>query len=98
MKAKLVNYLLGIALTAINIVQAQSSPSPSPGTPSVLPRPDFHFPGNVGRTYQDSDPYMHSWVGAHVAKILGDYQESLKREPLIPVGAPLEFVPRSKQP
>jgi arylsulfatase A-like enzyme len=26
------------------------------GTPSVLPRPDFHFPGNVGRTYLDSDP------------------------------------------
>src|SRR5262245_52793122 len=26
------------------------------GTPSVLPRPDFHFPGNVGRTYVDSDP------------------------------------------
>jgi hypothetical protein len=31
------------------------SASPSP-TPSVLPRPDFHFPGNVGRTYLDSDP------------------------------------------
>jgi arylsulfatase len=26
------------------------------GTPSVLPRPDFHFPGNIGRTYLDSDP------------------------------------------
>src|SRR5262245_51411297 len=26
------------------------------GTPNVLPRPDFHFPGNVGRTYLDSDP------------------------------------------
>jgi arylsulfatase len=30
--------------------------SPAGGTPSVLPRPDFHFPGNVGRTYLDSDP------------------------------------------
>jgi arylsulfatase len=27
----------------------------SRGTPSVLPRPDFHFPGNVGRTILDSD-------------------------------------------
>src|SRR5215471_11675356 len=27
-----------------------------PGTPTTLPRPDFHFPGNTGRTYQDSDP------------------------------------------
>jgi arylsulfatase len=26
------------------------------GTPSVLPRPDFHFPGEVGRTYLESDP------------------------------------------
>jgi len=26
------------------------------GTPSVLPRPDFHFQGNVGRTWRDSDP------------------------------------------
>src|SRR5262249_16987148 len=25
-------------------------------TPEVLPRPDFHFPGTVGRTYLDSDP------------------------------------------
>ena len=26
------------------------------GTPLTLPRPDFRFPGNVGRTYLDSDP------------------------------------------
>ncbi len=26
------------------------------GTPDILPRPDFHFHGQVGRTYQDSDP------------------------------------------
>ncbi len=26
------------------------------GTPNVLPRPDFHFPGEVGRTYLESDP------------------------------------------
>jgi hypothetical protein len=32
------------------------SPASTPGTPSVLPRPDFHFPGNVGRTFEDSDP------------------------------------------
>jgi hypothetical protein len=25
------------------------------GTPSVLPRPDFHFSGNVGRTILNSD-------------------------------------------
>jgi arylsulfatase len=26
------------------------------GTPNILPRPDFRFPGEVGRTYLDSDP------------------------------------------
>jgi arylsulfatase len=26
------------------------------GTPLVLPRPDFHFPGEVGRTYLESAP------------------------------------------
>jgi arylsulfatase len=25
-------------------------------TPDVLPRPDFHFEGQTGRTYLDSDP------------------------------------------
>jgi arylsulfatase A-like enzyme len=32
------------------------SPASSPGMSSSLPRPDFHFPGNVGRTFEDSDP------------------------------------------
>jgi arylsulfatase A-like enzyme len=26
------------------------------GTPTVLPRPDFRFPGEIGRTYLESDP------------------------------------------
>ena len=26
------------------------------GTPEILPRPDFRFAGNIGRTYLDSDP------------------------------------------
>ena len=33
-----------------------SQPTHHGGTPTVLPRPDFHFPGQVGRTYLDSDP------------------------------------------
>src|SRR5215468_2770811 len=36
--------------------QNQNNTFPPANTPSVLPRPDFHFPGNVGRTYVDSDP------------------------------------------
>jgi len=36
--------------------QSPAGAAPTPGTPIVLPRPDFHFKGNVGRTYKDSDP------------------------------------------
>jgi hypothetical protein len=43
-------------------------------------------------------PYVHTWVLAHIGRILFDYQESLKREPLIPIGAPLDYVPKTKQP
>jgi arylsulfatase A-like enzyme len=31
------------------------TPPPAGGTPDVLPRPDFHFKGKVGRTYLESD-------------------------------------------
>jgi len=41
-------------------------------------------------------PYLHTWVGAHVAKILHGYQESISQEPLIPLGAPLDYVPKVK--
>lgn len=40
-------------------------------------------------------PYLHTWVGAHVGKILGDFQQSVRRERLIPAGAPLDFVPKA---
>jgi hypothetical protein len=34
-----------------------SSPGAAPAqTPDVLPRLDFHFQGEIGRTYRDSDP------------------------------------------
>ena len=42
-------------------------------------------------------PYIHSWVMAHVGEMLNDYVESIKKEPLIPAGVPLEFVPTVKQ-
>jgi hypothetical protein len=52
--------LLLIALLSGPLISAcfaqDQSKFPAPSTPSVLPRPDFHFPGNVGRTFLDSDP------------------------------------------
>lgn len=47
--------LFGLAGGAL--AQQQPAPANVPaGTPTVLPRPDFRFQGNVGRTYLDSDP------------------------------------------
>jgi hypothetical protein len=41
-------------------------------------------------------PYMHSWTGVHFGKILKEYADSVQREPLIPAGAPLNYVPIRK--
>jgi arylsulfatase A-like enzyme len=40
-------------------------------------------------------PYLHTWVLAHAAKIMADFHASTREEELIPVGAPLDFVPSS---
>ena len=42
-------------------------------------------------------PYIHTWVLAHTTRLMMEYQGSLAREPLIPVGAPLDYVPKQKQ-
>ena len=53
------NIVIGVCILSglcVDVGQAQTaSPSTAPGTPTVLPQPDFHFPGNVGRTILDSD-------------------------------------------
>ncbi len=41
-------------------------------------------------------PYLHAWVMNHVGKILVNYEQSIKKEPLIPAGAPLDYAPRTK--
>jgi arylsulfatase A-like enzyme len=38
-------------------------------------------------------PYIHSWAAAHFGRIMRDFATSVKREPLIPAGAPLDHVP-----
>ena len=39
-------------------------------------------------------PHLHTWVASHVMKLIGGFQASTKREPPIPMGAPLEHVPK----
>jgi arylsulfatase A-like enzyme len=46
--------LVVVATTSLAV--AQSSIATPPDGSYALPRPDFHFGGQVGRTYQDSDP------------------------------------------
>jgi arylsulfatase len=41
-------------------------------------------------------PYIHTWVGAHTGKIIADFEKSVLEERLIPVGAPLDYVPTRK--
>jgi hypothetical protein len=42
-------------------------------------------------------PHLHSWVGGHIGKILKDFEQSVKRELLIPPGAPLDFIPKTPE-
>jgi arylsulfatase A-like enzyme len=48
--------ILGSLLGTTALAQSQDNTFPPASTPSALPRPDFRFPGNVGRTFLDSDP------------------------------------------
>ncbi len=41
-------------------------------------------------------PYIHSWTAAHFGRIMKDFTASVKREPPIPAGAPLDHVPGRK--
>jgi arylsulfatase len=42
-------------------------------------------------------PYMHSWTVTHFNRLLGEFQASVTREPPVPPGAPLDFVPSKAQ-
>jgi arylsulfatase len=52
MKTIIPNYAFVVCVVAL---VASDGWAQSTGTPSVLPRPDFHYTGNVGRTILDSD-------------------------------------------
>jgi len=43
-------------------------------------------------------PYMHSWTATHFNRLLSEYQASVKREPAIHSGAPLDFIPTQPPP
>jgi arylsulfatase len=40
-------------------------------------------------------PYLHSWSVAHFNRIMNEFKASVHREPLIPAGASLDYVPKT---
>jgi hypothetical protein len=38
-------------------------------------------------------PYLQTWVATHMMRLLGQFEASVRREPLIPMAAPLDHVP-----
>jgi hypothetical protein len=41
--------------------------------------------------------YFHTWTMAHFGRLMKEFAASVQREPLIPSGAPLDFVPKAKK-
>jgi arylsulfatase len=39
-------------------------------------------------------PHLHTWVASHVMRLIGGFQASANKEPPIPMGAPLDHVPK----
>ncbi len=65
------------------------------------PAPDLGFPRiiNLMSDPKEREPYtaryLHTWTTFHFGKLLAEYHESTRREPPIPAGAPLDYVPRA---
>lgn len=40
--------------------------------------------------------HLHTWVMAHFGRLLNEYKLSVMKEPLIPAGSPLDYIPKRK--
>lgn len=58
----------------------------SPRIINLIADPQEREPLNV--------PHLHSWTVAHFNRILAEFRASVQREPLVPAGASLDFVPK----
>ena len=45
------------------------------------------------RTRTRSAAHLHTWAATHLNRIIAEFEASTRREPLIPMGAPLDHVP-----
>jgi arylsulfatase len=41
--------------------------------------------------------YLHTWTMAHFSRLIKEFEDSVRTEPLIPPGAPLGFVPKTER-
>ena len=41
--------------------------------------------------------YWKDRMAVHFGRLIKEFQESVRREPLIPAGSPLDFVPRPQE-
>ena len=41
-------------------------------------------------------PHLHTWVAYHANALIAEYEASIEREPLIPMGAPLDRCPAGR--
>ena len=60
-------------------------PAGSPHIVNLIADPKEREPVNA--------QHLHTWVMGPVGQLLREFRESIEREPLIPAGAPVEFVP-----
>jgi arylsulfatase len=64
------------------------------------PAPEYGFPNirNLMWDPKETQPveprHFSTWTMAHFERLMKEFAESVKREPLIPCGAPLDYVPR----
>ncbi|HTV07026.1 MAG TPA: arylsulfatase [Acidobacteriaceae bacterium] len=89
----LTNQLYGVKWRNFKLVLVQQKTLTDPALP--LPNPHLINLDTDPKERGPYDyPYVHTWVLEHVGKILMEYQQSVALEPLIPAGAPLDYVPK----
>ena len=70
-----------------NSPSLSGSELPTPRIINLLTDPKEREPYNA--------VYGHTWTLAHFSRLLGEFKESVQREPLIPAGSPLDHVPKA---
>jgi arylsulfatase len=74
-----------LVLVAQRYMQDPASKLPTPRLINLITDPQEREPVAL--------PHLHTWVGTHCTRLIGAFNASVHREPLIPVGAAVEYIP-----